>query len=1032
MNLSTGKARILLALAVLAGVATAFWWGAKTLRVNSDITASLPRNDKVVVAAQQILRHHPFLDNVFIQISLSGETPNRGALAKAADMAAVTLSESGLVRVVSGAGAAEHFALLLDIVTENLPILFSAEDLRDRVGPLVEPARVWGRLEEEYSQLLDLGSIGQARYFAMDPLGLRYLFLSRLSNGLPFQTATLERGHLFSKDGFHLLLMAQPTRPSRDASFASALTRVLERISLRLKDHAGPTEGVLRMVYAGAFRASLDNENIIRRDTARSLTLVMLSLIPLVLISFRRPWLGLLSAVPATAGTMLAVFVLALTGEPLFAVAIGFGGALIGIAVDHGLAYVILLDRPGGAEGEGVSREVWSVGSISLLSTVAGFMTLTLIDIPLFNQVGLFAALGVGFSALFVHFFFPLLFPRLKGVERKKSLPAERLMDWIMRRSGWWSLGICVALALVLLFFAKFRFNVDLASMNTVSKETLAAEQAFREVWGGLPSKPSIMARGRTLEELFQELDRLAGFMEDARRSSALLDEIPRAMRFLGAGRQDMNRMAWRDFWNPERIFSLEESLREGGAKLGYKGDAFDPFLHMLRSTASARLSLPRELLSGFGVVQDAESRGWVMVDMVAPGPGYEPAHFFESAREKGFPVFDSRHFSRHLAGELYHSFLRMLLIIGSATLVLLAVFLWDWQLLLLSISPVVFSFVATLGTLGLLGIPLSIPSLMLTPLLVGLGLDFGVYFVRCYQRFGTDPESGSESFRVTVMLNGVTTLIGFGSLLLAEHAVLRDAGLSTFLGIFFAMMGAFWIIPPVLRALYAESPTPARSCRAGSREQVRQALSRFRHLETYPRMSARFKILLDPMFPRLAEFVRPGWKILDVGCGYGVPAAWLLTLYPDLEFLACEPNAERVRISRKVLGERGRVLHGGAMDLHWEGVKVHSVLLLDVLHYFDGTVLQDLFTRLNSALYGNGRLVIRAIVPHNGFNLFRYIVQGILRLKGLKPCWRSREEIVEGLRDRGFQVELVEPCSEGRAETWFIAAKVEGIPKAD
>src|SRR4030042_5084649 len=85
-----------------------------------------------------------------------------------------------------------------------------------------------------------------------------------------------------------------------------------------------------------------------------------------------------------------------------------------------------------------------------------------------------------------------------------------------------------------------------------------------------------------------------------------------------------------------------------------------------------------------------------------------------------------------------------------------------------------------------------------------------------------------------------------------------------------------------------------------GSKEHLQTALLPYKHLEPFPRHFVRFKIFMDPMFPRLADFVRPGWKVVDVGCGYGVPAAWLSTVYPDLEFIACDPLAERARIAAK------------------------------------------------------------------------------------------------------------------------------------
>ncbi len=569
MTTPMGKTRYLLALALLAGVGVVFWWGVNRLTVNNDIVATLPRDDKVVLAAEEILRHHPVLDNIFIQISSPDGFATREDLVKAADLASNMLAESGLARVLSGGSAADTFAILLGTVTDNLPFLLSESDLKARVEDLLQPGRVEVLLEDGLAKLLDLGSIGQAGYFAKDPLGLRNLFLERLSSSLPFRDAVLEQGHLMSKDGRHLLLMAQPTRPNQDSAFARLLTGVMEKISVRLKESSFRQGKQLTMVYSGAFRASMDNEEIIRRDTSRAITLVMLSLVPLVLLSFRRPWLGLLSAVPATAGTMLAVFVYALTGETIFSVAMGFGGALIGIAVDHGLAYVILLDRPGGTEARSVSRDVWAVGSLPLLAAMAALLSLSAINIPLFAQVGIFAALGVGLSAVFAHLFFPLILPRVEASKREKPLPLERVMDWIIERSGGWSVAACVALALVMLFFVKLEFNVDLASMNTLSKETVEAEQSLQKVWGDMSAKPCLMVRGRTVEDVLKQVDRLAIFLNRERRSSVLGEDPPRSMLLPGPATQERNRKAWGDFWTQERIFSFENSLKRDLCEAG-------------------------------------------------------------------------------------------------------------------------------------------------------------------------------------------------------------------------------------------------------------------------------------------------------------------------------------------------------------------------------------------------------------------------------------------------------------------------------
>jgi len=116
-----GKGRYLLVLAILAGVGLAFWVGVERLKVNTDITAALPGDDPVVAAAQQILKHHPILENVFIHIRMSGSAGGRDALVEAGDFVSSALQKSGLVKVISGKDVAGCFACLSEAVTDVSP-----------------------------------------------------------------------------------------------------------------------------------------------------------------------------------------------------------------------------------------------------------------------------------------------------------------------------------------------------------------------------------------------------------------------------------------------------------------------------------------------------------------------------------------------------------------------------------------------------------------------------------------------------------------------------------------------------------------------------------------------------------------------------------------------------------------------------------------------------------------------------------------------------------------------------------------------
>lgn len=1022
MTILTKSLRGLIALGILVGVGASFWYGQSRLRVDNDITASLPKNDAVVAAARRILKHHPALENVFIHISLTGRVTDLDALAEAGDLVVATLRQSGLVKVLSGQGGLEYFSVMMRTVTDNLSLFMTEVDLEGRVRDMVQPGQVEKRLRDEHRHLFELSNMGQTEYLAKDPLGLRHLILARMSSAMPFQGGTFRRGHILSKDGTQLLIIAEPLGSAQDTSFARQITEVLENAIVRLKEVPTAEGTQLKMIYAGAFRAALDNERVIRRDTSRTLILVMIGLALLVLVSFRRPWLGILAMVPAIAGIMLATFVYALMRDSIFAISMGFGGALIAIAVDHGLAYVILLDRPYETKGSQISKEVWSVASLTVLTTIVALLSLAVLGIPLFTEVGLFAALGVGFAALFVHLFLPTLFYRLKGSKRERPMPMERLMDWLNASSNWGTVMVFTTFALLMLFFVKLQFNVDLTSMNTVAPQTLEAEQTIGKTWGNLSSRAYIMAAGQTEKALWGEVERLRDFLNRQKDASVLAAGLLVATIFPGPKAQQSNLKAWRAFWTPKRVSNLSRKLSEIGGKMGFSAGAFQPFLKMLQEPKSDPLAVPRELYVPFGVFPEGESGRWVLVDVITPGPAYHAESFFHRAHEARFSVFDSEYFSRHMAQELNASFARMLFIIGGIAIFILFLFFLDWQLLLLSLTPLAFSLIATLGTMGILGLPLSIPSLMLAPILVGLGMDYGLYLVRSYQRFGTASHPNARAFRVAVLLGGLSTLIGTGSLAMSEHTVLKSAGISTFLGIFYAMIGTFGILPPLLSRLFSPRPSLKHKVEPGSKEHRRQVLKRFKHLEPYSRFFAWFKIRLDPMFPRLADFVRPGQTLIDVGCGHGVPAAWLLVLYPNLRFIACEPSPERARVAARVLSDSAQVFPFGAIGLTLAGNQANAALLLDMLHYLPEKDLEDFLSHLKGMLRDPKRLIIRVTILREKFRFQRWVETTKMRFKNLRPYFRTEEEITGALNRAGFKVVLVESTAPGREETWFIA----------
>jgi len=199
--------------------------------------------------------------------------------------------------------------------------------------------------------------------------------------------------------------------------------------------------------------------------------------------------------------------------------------------------------------------------------------------------------------------------------------------------------------------------------------------------------------------------------------------------------------------------------------------------------------------------------------------------------------------------------------------------------------------------------------------------------------------------------------------------------------------------------------------------------------METYARMFARFKILCDPMFPRLADLVSSPRRILDIGTGYGVPATWLLELYPEAGVYGLDPDEERVRVASWAIGDRGAVETGRAPDLPHLPDEPDTALMLDMIHLLSDQDLQLTLQRLHAVLKPGGRLIIRVTVPADKASAWERWIEDRIRLRvmGLKPWYRSSERMRRLLVEAGFAVILQEPTAPGREGVWFVAVKEIG-----
>jgi predicted exporter len=1009
---------LLLTVLITSGL---FGVGVYRLDVDTDIIGSLPKTDPVISDATYLLLNHPMQNQVVVDVAL--KKADLDLLVACGKLVETRLKESGLFKSVGMEDAQALMPDLLDYVSVNLPALFTAEELRDQLQPLLKPDEIQGRLEHIHASLLGLDSIGQAALIARDPLNFRGLILSRLSHLAPATGARIYRGNLLSADSRHLLVIASPIASSTATDFAGLIMERMNRIAAEVNQTYGQADQGVALTAVGAYRAALDNQQIIKKDIGFAVALSTIGIAVLLFFSFCRPAIGLFSLLPAMAGTMLAYFIFSLFHTSISILVLGFGGAIISFSVDQGIAYLLFLDRPHNTFGKVASDEVRDMGLLAVLTTVAAFGTLCFSGFPVFVQLGQFTMLGLGLCFLIVHVVFPRLFPVLPpGGER--SLHLQKVADALAGtgRKGLWAAAIFAG---VMVFFAKPVFNVSLQAMNTVGAETIAAEKLLTEVWGGIFDKVYVLAEGPSIEELQHQGDVLLEKINADLRSGVLSSGFVSSMIAPGAELRQKNFNAWREFWSPERIGTLKGTIGNLSASMGFADDAFAAFYEMLSATvAPAENSHILAQFPGFlGISKNADDSKWIQVSTLTTGPGYDAKRFYE-AYKSSVKLFDPLFFSKSIGELLFSTGVTFFLINVISSFVLVAVFLLNWTLTLACMLPLIFAMIATLGTLNVMGRPLDIPGLMLSIIVFGIGIDYSIFFVRSYQRYGTLNHPSFSQIRMAVFLSAVTTLFGFGAMWEADHSLLQSTGITAFLGIGYSMIGAFFILPPVLD--HIEKHRQKRVISGNTLQE--RVLNRYRYMEAYPRLFARFKLRLDPMFPEMEQMFQSadGIKtILDIGTGYGVPASWLLERFSGARLHGIEPSPERVRVAAMAVGDRGFISQGHAPEIPEVGDPVDLSTMIDMVHFLTDEDFAETLGRLRERTRAGGRLIIRAsLLPKRRLPWAWWYLNLILRLSRVSAYYRPVHQLQRMVVQAGFQVEqtLASGCDEELV--WLVARK--------
>ncbi len=779
------------------------WFGSRII-FEEDINKVIPaseKNRKLIL----VLEHSKFADRLVVCISQNEtqEAPKPDLLVSYAEAlidSLETAKASNFVENIEGKFTSSSFSHIYDLFYENLPLFLDKDDY-DSISDRLSDSAIALAIKKDYEALISPAGFVMKDFILKDPLSITPLALKKLEKLKLSENFYLYRDYIMSQDQRNLLFFVVPANPATETSKNAELLSLINGYKNSLDRHFDHNASLL---YFGSMPVSIGNASQIKRDIITTVSIAVILLIIFLGLYFRKKLTFLLLFLPAMLGGGFALAILYLLKTEVSAISLGLGSVMLGISVDYALHFLSHLRHT--ASVKTVIRDISAPVMMSSITTASAFLCLLVLKSEAMRDLGLFAALSVFSSAIFTLVILPQLFKEQQKVTIKNNRVASlvnRIASYAYHRKGrlvW----LIVFLFIVFMFTAgKVKFESNMDSMNYMTDELIEAENYLDSISSYKLRSVYLVSAAGNIEDALLINEGLIPTADSLLDKGIVKSFISVHDFYPSAGIRQEKISEWRTFWTENKTLDVIESVNITSAKYRFRENTFNRFFELLEFDHQIELPALLPLRELFLDEYITEKDSLAMVTMVLKVKvGDKPLIYTAFEGREDVIIFDRQSLTSSFMEGLKDDFNILIILSLIVVFLILTIFFGRIELGIITFIPLLISWVFTLGIMGLLGIRFNIFNIIISTFIFGLGIDYAIFCMRGLMQEYQYGRKNFISYKTSILLSGITTMVGIGVLIFAKHPALQSIAISAIIGIFSVIFITYTLLPRLFNFL--------------------------------------------------------------------------------------------------------------------------------------------------------------------------------------------------------------------------------------